>query len=161
MGNIKEFISSNKNLFENDPLPQGHRERFMKKAEKQKTSISKMRIIRVVSLAAILMLLASPLIFLHKQEVICNGSQVDYNTLIQEQAYEIKKLSEQLNQMDKDLVIGTLNQLVTEAVPFEEQLPDYLLEKERRMLQDSYYCPRIEGIKRLKDYVADLLDTDN
>jgi hypothetical protein len=161
MDKIKEFITSNKVLFENDPLPQGHRERFLKKAEKQKIINTKMNVVRFVSLAAILMLLASPLIFLHKQEVICNGSQVDYNTIILEQAYEIKKLSEQLNQIDKDMVIGTLDQLVTEAVPFEEQIPDYIADKDRIVLQESYYYPRIDGIRRLREYVTDLLDSNN
>lgn len=157
MNNLKNFIDENREGFENENLIPGHKERFLSKTGKMRKNETALRVSfgRIAWAAAIITLLvAIPLLVKDKPK----SSQIDvsYAQIIQEKSREISKLALTLNPTDQNAVMTTLSQLEFESIPFKDQLPESLTEKEKNDFIESYYKPKIEGINKLERYIAQL-----
>ena len=78
--------------------------------------------------------------------------------LLNEKSVQINLLAQKLDPNEKDMVLNTLTELITETVPFESQLPADMDESEKSQLKQQYYCPKIQGIEKLSKYVAQLIN---
>lgn len=169
MKDIKNIIKEERVLFESDLLPKGHKERFFQKMESEwankelfnsQRKPSKSRLYKYYIAAAMVLaiIIISPLFKSNSskdtQEIIVNN----YVTIINEKSAVILSMIETLDPVNKEMIISTLDQLVFEAIPFGEQLPQNIDPEQRDILEQSYYNPKIEGMEKLKGYVSQLLE---
>lgn len=157
MNNLKNFIDENREGFENENLIPGHKERFLTKTGRMRKNEAVFRVSfsRISWAAAIITLfVAIPLLVKDKPKSF--QTDVSYSQIIREKSMEISKVALTLNPTDQNAVMTTLSQLEFESVPFIDQLPETLTEKEKSDFIESYYKPKIEGIEKLEHYIAQL-----
>lgn len=175
MENIKNKIRENRSLFELDPLPKGHKERFLQKIENQESKSKRLvykqkkelngkkehgKII-VYSLAAAVVLafiIIPPMFNSFRSKSSLGIIETNYVAILNEKSAVISSMIETLDPINQEMVMSTLDQLVFEAIPFADQLPPSINREEKNRLEESYYYPKIEGMNRLKGYVAQLLE---
>ncbi len=150
MKTLEEMIKDNIDSFENAQIPQGHKERFLKKLNSRRRVARREFIYRIAAAFLIFAGVSVPWII--------GGDSDSYLAKIERESSLVYTMAEKLDPVNKHMVINTLDQLVTEAVPFADQLPDNLDSKTRREMKKRYYSPKIEGIDKLKGYVSELLD---
>jgi len=160
MDNLKQLIESNRDIFENEELPVGHKERFINKINRRK--VVKRDFLRITlylcAASVIAFLILTPFILKDNSEIGCPDGIADYKSVLKSRSSEIYLMADRLDSHNKDIVINTLDELVSEAVPFEDQLPMELDKTTRSQLSQQYYCPKIEGVEKLRGYVAQLLN---
>ena len=151
METINDMIKNNREMFESNQLPKGHKDRFLRKVARKKVAAKREFVLKVAAAVLIFAAVSVPWIF--------NGTQSgSYLATLQKESSELYLMAEQLDPLNRDLVINTLDQLTTEAVPFADQLPDNLDRKTATRMQKEYYGPKIDGVGRLRGYVSDLLE---
>ncbi|MFA7180163.1 MAG: hypothetical protein WC077_03290, partial [Bacteroidales bacterium] len=69
--------------------------------------------------------------------------------------------SEGLDPINKAVVNSTLDQLVNEAIPFSNQIPENIPDKQMEEVLRSYYCPKIDGLERLSQYIKNIRKPKN
>lgn len=160
MDNLKQLIVKNREIFENEELPIGHKERFLKKINRKRVIERDFFRITLYLCAAsvIAFLIIAPFILNDNIETGCPEGLADYKSVLKDRSSEIYLMADRLDSYNKDVVINTLDELVNEAVPFEDQLPLELDKITRSQLSQQYYCPKIEGVEKLRGYVAELLN---
>jgi len=161
MDELKNFTDKFRDEFENDPLPENHKDRFiskLKREERRKFNSSRKREIMFYLTAAsvALFLLLTPL--LNVNRFITKGKMdiSDYTGILEDRSESVMKIAESLSPNDKAMVLSTLDQLTFEAVSFESQLPSGIVNGERRELIKNYYTPKIEGVDKLEKYALQL-----
>lgn len=159
MEHIKNIIDNNRDYFESGSLPVGHKERFLKKQRQSRLKANAKIISYSFAAAVILALIIIPPIFRNNSTTSYGDSiSNSYIAKINEESDLILSMIKFLDTSNKEIVLNTLDQLVFEAIPFEEQLPYSLSREERELLEQTYYYPKIEGLERLKGYVAQLVE---
>lgn len=170
MEEIKNTIEENRGFFESDSLPKGHKERLFKKMESkitkregllnsQKKLLSNKSLKYYIAAAVVLaFIIISPLYKYNNSKGIEVIIGTNYVTIINEKSAVILSMIETLDPLSKEMVLNTLDQLIFEAIPFDEQLPQSIDPEQRNILEQSYYNPKLEGIEKLKGYVSQLLD---
>jgi len=112
--------------------------------------------------AAIIVLILTPLstnfhgIFQNK-----NIDSTYYESLISEKNLILLEMSEGLDPINKAVVNSTLDQLVNEAIPFSNQIPENIPDKQMEEVLRSYYCPKIDGLERLSQYIKNIRKPKN
>ena len=157
MDNFKEYIDNNRSSFENQNLPAGHKERFMKKlrAQKSETKVVFMPYWAKLAVAsAVVIMLAIPVFVNNRISKLESGEY--YAQMLSEQSDRIEKMAVNLEPGEKLNIESTLRQLEDETVPISEQLPASVSGKERREIIKGYYTNKLEGAERLEKYVASL-----
>jgi archaellum component FlaC len=107
-----------------------------------------------------LFLILTPLLYLNKIHKSRTLDVTDYIGIIKDNSATVTKMAETLNPLEKEMVLNTLEELTFEAIPFDSQLSEDVKNGERGELLKMYYSPKIEGIEKLKKYVAQL-NNDN
>ncbi|MDP3437313.1 MAG: hypothetical protein Q8S04_08715 [Bacteroidales bacterium] len=157
---MKQLIENNREIFENEELPVGHKERFINRINRHK--VVKRDLLRITiylcAASVIVFLIFTPFILKDNIETGCPDGLADYKSVLKSRSSEIYLMADRLDSYNKDIVINTLDELVNEAVPFEDQLPSELDKTTRSQLSQQYYCPKIEGVEKLRGYVAQLLN---
>ncbi len=161
MDELKNFIDINREEFEKDILPANHKERFISKLHKSmKAEARSYRIKKVnfylAAASVTLFLILTPLLYLNKIHKNRTLDVTDYIGIIKDNSATVTKMAETLNPLEKEMVLNTLEELTFEAIPFDSQLSDDVKNGERGELLKMYYSPKIEGIEKLKKYVAQL-----
>jgi len=164
MEHIKNIIAENRSVFESDSLPQGHKRRFFRKIKKKVNSKdrllnsqSKLFIYSMAAAVALAFIIVLPLFKYNRSKSIENAIGNSYVAILNERNAVILSMIGPLDPLDRELVLNTLDQLVQEAIPFEEQLPQNMDWEQKDILAQRYYCPKIEGMEKLKEYVSQLL----
>ncbi|OFY45032.1 MAG: hypothetical protein A2X18_13925 [Bacteroidetes bacterium GWF2_40_14] len=157
MDELKNFTDKFREEFENDPLPQNHKERFMlklKRDSRRNVNSNRNRQIMFYFAAAsvALFLIFTPVININKFFNKGKMDVSDYTGILEDRSKSVVKLAESLNPNDKAMVLSTLDQLTFEAVSFESQLPEGIVNGERTELIKNYYAPKIEGVDKLEEY---------
>lgn len=148
MEKLENMIKDNREAFENVKLPEGHKDRFLRKVAGKKRAARREMVLKIAAAFLIFAAVSIPWIY--------NDSN-GYLAKIERESNEVYNLAQQLDPLHKDMVINTLEQLTTEAVPFIDQLPENLDNKTVKMMKREYYGPKIEGIEKLHGYVTELL----
>jgi len=163
MDELKNFIDNNRDDFENEMLPENHKERFLSKLNKERNfEFRTRRFMRVsfyfTAASVLLFLVLTPILYINKIYKSRDLNVSDYIGILDERKVEITKMADNLNPQEKDMVLNTLDQLTFEAVPFDSQLSDDVKNGERGDLIKQYYSPKIEGINKLEKYVTQLIE---
>lgn len=162
MEEIKKIIDNSRSELENFEIPFGHKERFFDKFESQNSRLLWKKRVKYLYAAAIIVLILTPLstnfhgIFQNK-----NIDSTYYESLISEKNLILLEMSEGLDPINKAVVNSTLDQLVNEAIPFSNQIPENIPDKQMEEVLRSYYCPKIDGLERLSQYIKNIRKPKN
>ncbi len=152
MEELKDIIKENPQVFEQGDLPEGHRERFlMKVAQQSKRPLYRRFNYKVAAVITLFILVTG-------QVLLNSFSSKDYGRILEQQSIKVQNLAQQLDPFQRDMVQGVIDQLVMEAIPLRDQLPQELSKREVRRIKESYYTPKIEGMNQLRNYVAEMLE---
>ena len=155
MKDLKEFIEKERGAFENEELPFGHKERFLAKLNRKDYG----RVAIYLAAASVLaLLIITPIYFQQDGKINCNDKISDYKVFLNDKSSKIYLMAGKLDEMKKSIIINTLDEILNETVPFEDQIPAEIDEVSKAQLKQQYYCPKIEGLERLGNYVAQLIN---
>ena len=151
METLNDMIKNNRDMFENNQLPEGHKDRFLKKVARKKFAAKREFVFKVAVAVLIFAAVSVPWIFKGTQP----GS---FLATLERESSALYIMAQELDPLNRAMVINTLDQLTSEAVPFSEQLPDNLDRKTAIKMSKEYYGPKIDGVGRLRGYVSELLE---
>lgn len=148
MDRLEQYIKENRNSFDAELPPSGSRERFMARLEAEKARRKAVRFRHVwmsaaVSAAAVLAALVA---------FSYSGADKDIERSIlamSSQEAQVIALVEEVCPQEMDVVMSSIRSITFEAIPFTDQLPDEIPEKERIRLITDYYGRKIEALQEL------------
>jgi hypothetical protein len=151
MNRLEQYIKENRNSFDAELPPSGSRERFMARLEAEKARRKAVRFRHMwmsaaVSAAAVLAALIAFSYF---------GADKDIERSIlamNSQEAQVIALVEEVCPQEMDVVMSSIRSITFEAIPFTDQLPDELPEKERIRIIKDYYGRKIEALQDLMAY---------
>lgn len=145
MDNLKIFIDNNREEFESVTMPLGHKMRFY-----IKLGIDYKKYI--VAAAILILAIVSPLLY---QGYFSNDPE-RYKDILKERESQISVLAESMDERDKKSILTTLDQLVKEVIPLEEQLPETLQGEVKKGIITNYYKTKIAGADKLLAYAESI-----
>ena len=151
METLNDMIKNNRDMFENNQLPEGHKDRFLKKVARKKFAAKREFVFKVAAAVLIFAAVSVPWIFKGTQP----GS---FLATLERESSALYIMAQELDPLNRAMVINTLDQLTSDAVLFSEQLPDNLDRKTAIKMSKEYYGPKIDGVGRLRGYVSELLE---
>lgn len=146
MDRLEQYIKDNRNSFDTEILPSGSRERFMARLETEK----KARRLRPVwlsvpiSAAAAVAAVALGLSYFKVDREIERSISA-----MNSQEAQVIALVEEICPEEMDAVMNSIRSITAEAIPFTDQLPDELPERERVMIIKEYYSRKTEALQNL------------
>ena len=151
MDRLEQYIKENRNSFDAELPPSGSRERFMARLEAEKARRKAVRFRHMwmsaaVSAAAVLAALVA---------FSYSGADKDIERSIlamNSQEAQVIALVEEVCPHEMDVVMSSIRSITFEAIPFTDQLPDELPEKERIRIIKDYYGRKIEALQDLMAY---------
>ncbi len=157
MDELKKITGKYREEFENEPLPENHKQRFMLKLKREKRRLNKSYwnkqvMFYLVAASVALFLILTPVVNINRFFNKGKTDIGDYTGILEDRSESVIKIAESLNPRDKAVILSTLDQLTFEAVSFESQLPESIEKGERNELIKNYYSPRIEGVDKLEKY---------
>ena len=146
MDSLQAFIQENKELFEQEPLPDGHEIRFAERLKKRKQRKSKVLIYSSVAASLLLMLTVA----IHLSKPCLTGSGSCYYQ-------QITRLSDQIERSTRDLpeyrrreiLLTVASILPYSKEEFSEMLPSEVNSKDAKRLNKEYYQQLYEGMKEI------------
>jgi len=159
MDDLRQFIEENRSDFELESLPGGHKMRF----ERKISSFGRRRRMYYVvgAAAAIILAVMVPIISVidgDKQSDNITAMVFEYERIIGVRATELYQKAVQLDSQNQYIVINTVDQLLYEAIPFVEQIPDELSSMEKEQIFRDYYTAKLDGFDAVSAYVGELLE---
>ncbi|MDO4735626.1 MAG: hypothetical protein Q4B21_01210 [Bacteroidia bacterium] len=154
MDQLEKFITDNIEQFNDGQMPAADKELFNKKlkeSELQKVSkIGFARIIRMTSVAVA----AIVLVFIVKNVTITKEAKtidvVNYTQQLAKEGDEILNLYKEMAPEALEELKSTLNIVLHESIPLNEQLPDELSADKKALILREYYKQKSEALKSLK-----------
>jgi hypothetical protein len=146
MDRLEQYIKDNRNSFDTEILPSGSRERFIARLETEK----KARRLRPVwlsvpiSAAAAVAAVALGLSYFKVDREIERSISA-----MNSQEAQVIALVEEICPEEMDAVMNSIRSITAEAIPFTDQLPDELPERERVMIIKEYYSRKTEALQNL------------
>ena len=146
MDSLQAFIQENKELFEQEPLPDGHEIRFAERLKKRKQRKSKVLIYSSVAASLLLMITVA----IHLSKPCLTGSGSCYYQ-------QITRLSDQIERSTRDLpeyrrreiLLTVASILPYSKEEFSEMLPSEVNSKDAKRLNKEYYQQLYEGMKEI------------
>lgn len=161
MDSLKKYITENKDRFEGE-LPEGHRERFLEKLDRCRQAQSAgtptkwtplKQVGRIAaSIAAVFVLAFFIGNFFQKESL--SSTAASYRSKLEEMKNQILRLSQRAAPEMQEYTINTLENILFESVPLQEQLPEELSSREKEKILEEYYNQKMQGVKKLKIFLA-------
>lgn len=152
MNDLEKYIKDNIDSFNDSEMPIGHKNRFLKKLEEEKSPVH--RIFGIVASIAAAIVLGLFIFAPKESETIgIQEDNTDYAELMRILENEIISLSEESNPDVAKEAIKASKRVTFEAVPLNEQLPAELTEREKARILREYYKQKSEGLKKIKTYL--------
>ncbi|HOO42487.1 MAG TPA: hypothetical protein P5167_00370 [Bacteroidales bacterium] len=157
MDKLKSFIQENRELFDSDPLPEGHELRFMQKLESRRSR--KHNYLIYISVAALLLLVVTIGVRFLKEDPVSSLFYVDPCGSESYTCYydQMQKLSEQIEYNTRELpdyqrqeILMNMESIMPGSPDeFSEMLPKDISSSEAVRLNKEYYQQLYEGMKQL------------
>lgn len=144
MSGIEKYIRENIEDFDAYPVPEGSREVFLKKvkAEKSRSGL-KTVIVTISSMAA-----AAAIAFLLAPGSLAHDIEKQHRKLASKET-EILTLIAETSPENLESVMNTIRAVTSEAVPFEEQLPEEMVGKSRKQILKEYYDIKYKALETI------------
>ena len=153
MDDLKRYILENRAGFDDEPVPEGSRGRFMAKAVR--TERRRVWIWAGPAAAAVVAVVFAV-------SGIYRGKDAgSLEKLMQEMArseIEIMALVETNFPQDAEAVGNTLRSITAEAIPLASLLPDEMPDEERMNVLKDYYGRKAEALDRVRQYYENEID---
>lgn len=161
MQDLEQYIKENKDLFHRDRLPEGHKERFMKKLQnaspgREKSNIFNTVVRIILPVAAVFVIAfiidnrsARIIDFLENRYTYTTN----YALLMADEERQVIELMKETDPFTGRQLMMALENITFEAIPLKDQLPAELSEKEKRQIMNNYYKQKTEGIQQIKDFL--------
>ena len=148
MDRLEQYIKENRSSFDIELPPSGSRERFMAKLEAEKPGR------KVVNFRPVWLSAAVSAAAVVVAVIALSYSGVDRDIeksilAMSRQEAQIIALVEEVCPQEMDIVMNSIRAITFEAIPFTDQLPDELPEKERVRIIKDYYGSKIEALQDL------------
>lgn len=161
MDTLRDIMDENKEQFDVQSLPEGDTERFLAKLDKSGIEVDiprrhPLRIYRAIALpaAAAVMLFLGVGIF---AKVTSEENQL--TRIYVEYCHEVASLSTDIQMMtagdDMKMADRTVENITFEAIPFAQQLPEELPQREKVRIMKDYYTQKLDGVRRLKTLISE------
>lgn len=150
MDRLEQYIKDNRSSFDTELLPSGSRERFMARLEAEEAGRKAVRFRHVWMSAAVSAAAVVALILFSY-----SGADKDIERSIlamNSQEAQVIALVEEVCPQEMDAVMSSIRSITFEAIPFTDQLPDEIPEKERVRIIKDYYGRKIEALQNLMAY---------
>jgi hypothetical protein len=157
MDKLKSFIQQNRELFDSEPLPEGHEMRFMKKMEKRNSR--KHNYLIYISVAALLLLVVTIGVRFLKEDSVsslfyvdpCGGeSHTCYYDQMQKLSQQIEYNTRELPDYKRQEILMNMESIMPRSADeFSEMLPEDISSKESKRLNKEYYQQLYEGMIEL------------
>ncbi|MFA5753419.1 MAG: hypothetical protein WC128_06895 [Bacteroidales bacterium] len=157
MDKLKSFIQENRELFDSDPLPEGHELRFMQKMESRRSR--KHNYLIYISVAALLLLVVTIGVRFLKEDPVSSLFYVDPCGSESYTCYydQMQKLTEQIEYNTRELpdykrqeILMNMESIMPRSADeFSEMLPNDISGREAERLNKEYYQQLYEGMKQL------------
>jgi hypothetical protein len=180
MEKIEKYIIENREKFNQGEMPNGHKERFLKKLsnagnpEEREQGIFRNNIrrpnnktmslfIKIALPLAAVFVVGISIIFFHKSapsiEVIPQMEIAEMKEM-EELEQQIDKLSKQNDTITQIQTRNAVNSITFEAIPMNQQLPKVISPTERARILKNYYKQKVEGLKKVKTFLAEQCNTE-
>ena len=148
MDRLEQYIKENISSFDMELPPSGSRERFMAKLEAEKPGR------KVVSFRPVWLSAAVSAAAVVVAVIALSYSDVDRDIeksilAMSSQEAQVIALVEEVCPQEMDIVMNSIRAITFEAIPFTDQLPDELPEKERVRIIKDYYGRKTEALQDL------------
>ena len=148
MDRLEQYIKENRSSFDMELPPSGSRERFMAKLEAEKPGR------KVVNFRSVWLSVAVSAAAVVVAVIALSYSGVDRDIeksilAMSRQEAQVIALVEEVCPQEMDIVMNSIRAITFEAIPFTDQLPDELPEKERVRIIRDYYGRKIEALQDL------------
>jgi len=169
MDDLKLYISGNRDLLEEESLPQGDAERFMARLAEADEGSGRMKIhfhtsvhrrsipiwrMLAVPAAAVILVVFSMRIFTETLSEDSLGMIYgSYKAQLMELSSEIVALSQ--SEEDVRMYSVVIDDIDFEAIPMSEILPSELTEREKAEIMERYYSAKLDGVRRLRNILAE------
>ncbi len=153
MDKIKNYIKSNYSQFDKE-LPNGHRDRFLSKYEKSRDN--KRIFLKISVSAAIITLLIWPFVNISNRD--CSLDLNKYKRVFEKHYTSVYKKADKLNDQDKTFIIETLDLINNQAIPIEDQLPDFIDACDVTQYTKEYYTNKIESLEIISNTIDNLIN---
>ena len=145
MNRLEKYISSNQGAFDTAGLPEGSREVFICRIqrERRKANLRKTIVLTFGSIAASAAIVLSLMPRGLEHEI-----RNHHKRLAMKEA-EILTAISAASPEDLDEVVNTIRSVTFEAVPLEDQLPDELGDRGKREILDEYYSRKHTALEEI------------
>lgn len=149
MDKLEEITKEFKSEFEEINLPEGDQKRFLSKLYKSRIRTWQMI---AMPIAAILLLFIGITGFVNYSSPQRQISRVYANY-----CKEVVSLSNEMLILtsDQENISATIENITFEAVPFVQQLPEEMSQRDKIKAMKTFYTQKLDGIRRLKTFVAE------
>jgi hypothetical protein len=150
-----------------EEIPAGHKARFNAKlAERRKASVRNARFVvwSCISTAAVIAVALTLVINkgitdndspARPETAVSNpayGIYVDYMKKVENMTGQIADMGATLGESEYYILNSAIDNITSENVPLEEQLPEEMDPKERERVLNEYYGEKIEAVRTLVNY---------
>ena len=146
MNGIEKYIKENIDEFDVIPVPEGSRTVFLKKLNAEK----RRRRIRTISLTISSMAAAAAIAVCIMPRNLAADIENHHRRLAAKELEIITALSETSPEFI-DEVMNTIRVVVSEAIPLEEQLPDEMGVKAKKVILKEYYDCKYRALEQIYD----------
>lgn len=148
MDRLEQYIKENRSSFDMELPPSGSRERFMAKLEAEKPGR------KVVNFRPVWLSAAVSAAAVVVAVIALSYSGVDRDIeksilAMSSQEAQVIALVEEVCPQEMDIVMNSIRSITFEAIPFTDQLPDELPQKERVRIIKDYYGRKTEALQDL------------
>jgi len=157
MDKLKSFIQENRELFDSDPLPEGHELRYMQKLENRRSR--KHNYLIYISVAALLLLVVTIGVRFLKEDPVsslfyvdpCGGeSYTCYYDQMQKLSEQIEYNTRELPDYQRQEILMNMESIMPRSADeFSQMLPEDISSREAERLNKEYYQQLYEGMKQL------------
>ncbi|HPW78664.1 MAG: hypothetical protein GT600_02595 [Bacteroidales bacterium] len=160
MEKLRTYIQKNRELFESDPLPEGHKGRFLERLSESQPARRYFRFnyLIYISVAALLLLVLTIGVRFLKEDPAtslfadpCSGESYScYYDRILKLSNRIEYDTRSLPQYRRQEILMNMKSLMPgSSEDFTEMLPEEISEKEAERLKREYYQRLYEGMKEI------------
>lgn len=141
MKDLEKYITDNLESFDSKPVPDGSKAHFMTKirSEKRRSRIISISLAGIAASAAIL-----TGIIIHPD---LSRELRKHHMRLAEMENEIMMMIEKSCPEEMESFTNTLRSITSEPISLEEQLPEYLPEKEKSRILNEYYQRKQEALE--------------
>ena len=173
---LEEIIQRNRELFDQGSMPEGHKERFLARLQQKEAKENLWRRIidwssnlytgrgLSVSIAGGLCAVAVAFLLFKDPSVTDSTKRMENRYMLEMEKYadELADRISEIGEFDREDVKYSIESIVaSDTIPLNLQLPKEMSKKEKQKIIKEYYERKMEGLKKVKTFIAINTEQEN